>query len=79
MYGIELIIIIVATIGSALSPNNLSVDMYTIIIIWRLILGLGIGGDYPLSASKYYYKYYKFFYIVSFFFLVTMNNMKVYN
>ncbi|RGB36206.1 major facilitator superfamily domain-containing protein [Rhizophagus diaphanus] len=50
MYGIELMIIIVTTIGSALSPKNLSIDMYTIIIIWRLILGLGIGGDYPLSA-----------------------------
>ncbi|POG78603.1 major facilitator superfamily domain-containing protein [Rhizophagus irregularis DAOM 181602=DAOM 197198] len=50
MYGIELMIIIVTTIGSALSPKNLSIDMYTIIIVWRLILGLGIGGDYPLSA-----------------------------
>ncbi|CAB4433416.1 unnamed protein product [Rhizophagus irregularis] len=50
MYGIELMIIIVTTIGSALSPKNLAIDMYTIIIIWRLILGLGIGGDYPLSA-----------------------------
>jgi PHS family inorganic phosphate transporter-like MFS transporter len=53
MYGVELMIIIFATIGSALSPNNLSIDMYTIIIIWRVILGLGIGGDYPLSAGKY--------------------------
>ncbi|RIA93138.1 major facilitator superfamily domain-containing protein [Glomus cerebriforme] len=50
MYGVELMIIIVATIGSALSPKNLSIDMYTIIIVWRVILGLGIGGDYPLSA-----------------------------
>ena len=55
MYGIELMIIIIATIGSALSPSNLSNNMYIVIIIWRVILGLGIGGDYPLSASDYHY------------------------
>ncbi|CAI2167822.1 12884_t:CDS:2 [Funneliformis geosporum] len=51
MYGVELIIIILATIGSAASPPIQSpIDLFTIIMTWRVILGLGIGGDYPLSA-----------------------------
>jgi PHS family inorganic phosphate transporter-like MFS transporter len=62
MYGIELMIIIVATIGSALAPNNSL--MYNIIIIWRVILGLGIGGDYPLSASKYLITFILIFYSI---------------
>ncbi|CAG8626626.1 8111_t:CDS:2 [Funneliformis mosseae] len=54
MYGVELIIIILATIGTAASPSHSPIDMYTIIMTWRLLLGLGIGGDYPLSAGNYF-------------------------
>ncbi|RUS22877.1 phosphate:H+ symporter [Endogone sp. FLAS-F59071] len=50
MYGLELIIIIVATIGQALSGNGPAVSVWAAIVFWRLILGIGIGGDYPLSA-----------------------------
>ncbi|KAF9162879.1 Inorganic phosphate transporter pho84 [Mortierella sp. AD011] len=39
MYGVELMIIIVATLGQALSGNGET-----------LIVGVGIGGDHPLSA-----------------------------
>ncbi|KAJ3273949.1 Inorganic phosphate transporter pho84, partial [Blyttiomyces sp. JEL0837] len=51
MYGVELIIMIVCTIGSSFSaPALKGFDIITIIIIWRFCLGVGIGGDYPMSA-----------------------------
>ncbi|KAI2780838.1 phosphate permease [Daldinia loculata] len=50
MYGLELIIIIFATLGQALSSGSPSVNIVGLIIFWRVILGVGIGGDYPLSS-----------------------------
>ncbi|KAI2618843.1 phosphate permease [Hypoxylon sp. NC1633] len=50
MYGLELIIIIFATLGQALSSGSPSVDVVGLIIFWRVLLGVGIGGDYPLSS-----------------------------
>jgi PHS family inorganic phosphate transporter-like MFS transporter len=50
MYGIELIIIIFATFGQALTSSSPSVDIVGIIIFWRVLMGIGIGGDYPLSS-----------------------------
>src|SRR5215475_4240748 len=57
MYGVELIIIIVATVASALCGNSGNganvgqvVSVAGSIIFWRVIMGIGIGGDYPLSA-----------------------------
>ncbi|KAI1175040.1 major facilitator superfamily domain-containing protein [Nemania sp. FL0916] len=50
MYGLELIVIIFATIGQALSSGSPSVDIVGLIIFWRVLLGVGIGGDYPLSS-----------------------------
>ncbi|KAI8619870.1 major facilitator superfamily domain-containing protein [Chytriomyces sp. MP71] len=51
MYGVELLIMIVCTIGSAFSAS--AINGFSIIVIlslWRFILGIGIGGDYPMSA-----------------------------
>ncbi|KAI8813801.1 phosphate transporter [Cladochytrium replicatum] len=51
MYGIELVILIVGAIGSALSASpKAGVDIIAILGFWRLILGIGVGGDYPVSA-----------------------------
>ncbi|KAK8033379.1 phosphate transport protein [Apiospora marii] len=50
MYGLELIIIIFATVAQALSSNSPSVDVVGLIIFWRVLMGIGIGGDYPLSS-----------------------------
>ncbi|KAG0296345.1 Inorganic phosphate transporter pho84 [Linnemannia gamsii] len=50
MYGIELMIIIVATVGQALSGEGRVISLPAALIVWRLFLGIGIGGDYPLSA-----------------------------
>ncbi|KAF7866783.1 hypothetical protein EAF04_005625 [Stromatinia cepivora] len=50
MYGLELIIIIFATLAQALTSSSPAVDIVGIIIFWRVIMGIGIGGDYPLSS-----------------------------
>ncbi|KAH8681495.1 major facilitator superfamily domain-containing protein [Xylariales sp. PMI_506] len=50
MYGIELIIILFATFGQALSSASPSVNIVGLIIFWRVLMGVGIGGDYPLSS-----------------------------
>ncbi|KZT22010.1 phosphate permease [Neolentinus lepideus HHB14362 ss-1] len=50
MYGIELMIIIVATFGQAVSGNGHAVGIIGVLVVWRFIMGVGIGGDYPLSA-----------------------------
>jgi len=44
IYGLEAVLMIIGALVSALSPN------FTILLIGRLILGLGIGGDYPASG-----------------------------
>ncbi|KAI1335447.1 phosphate permease [Xylariaceae sp. FL0016] len=50
MYGLELIVIIFATLGQALTSGSPSVNIVGLIIFWRVLLGVGIGGDYPLSS-----------------------------
>jgi MFS transporter, PHS family, inorganic phosphate transporter len=50
MYGLELILIIFATLGQALSSNSPGVTIVGVIIFWRVLMGVGIGGDYPLSS-----------------------------
>jgi MFS transporter, PHS family, inorganic phosphate transporter len=52
MYGLELLIIIGSTIGIAMSSSGEAGSMNLLgwLISWRVLLGVGIGGDYPLSA-----------------------------
>ncbi|MEM0156229.1 MAG: MFS transporter [Thermoplasmataceae archaeon] len=48
IYGLELVILVIGALGSAfLTPTN---GVY-ILIIWRFILGIGIGGDYATSST----------------------------
>ncbi len=48
IYGLELIILIIGALGSAfLTPVN---GVY-VLIAWRFILGIGIGGDYATSST----------------------------
>jgi len=53
VYGKELIICIIGTILVISLPN--SIPTPTLKMIWifcfRLLMGIGIGGDYPMSAS----------------------------
>ncbi|OJJ33265.1 hypothetical protein ASPWEDRAFT_115972 [Aspergillus wentii DTO 134E9] len=50
MYGIELMIIILATLAQALSSDSRALSIVGILVFWRVIMGIGIGGDYPLSS-----------------------------
>ncbi|CAG8814910.1 21827_t:CDS:2, partial [Racocetra persica] len=50
VYGLELSIMIIATIGSAMSSTSFAITTWGSLIFWRFILGIGIGGDYPVSA-----------------------------
>jgi MFS family permease len=44
VYGLEAVLMIIGALVSALAPN------FTLLLVGRLILGLGIGGDYPASG-----------------------------
>lgn len=50
MYGLELLVIIVSTFAQALASSSPSMDIVGLIIFWRVLMGIGIGGDYPLSS-----------------------------
>jgi MFS transporter, PHS family, inorganic phosphate transporter len=45
IYGYEVLILAIGAIASALAPN------YAFLLVCRAILGIGIGGDYPVSAT----------------------------
>jgi MFS transporter, PHS family, inorganic phosphate transporter len=52
MYGIELVVIITATLGVAMSSDGAesSMSVFAWLIWWRIVVGIGVGADYPLSA-----------------------------
>jgi PHS family inorganic phosphate transporter-like MFS transporter len=50
MYGIELMIMITATFAQALTGASKAVSAIGVLVVWRFIMGVGVGGDYPLSA-----------------------------
>ena len=50
MYGLELILIIIATLAQSLSSASASISIVGVLIFWRVMMGIGIGGDYPLSS-----------------------------
>ncbi|OCL10849.1 phosphate permease [Glonium stellatum] len=50
MYGIELMMIISATLAQALCSPSKAISFVGVLIFWRVAMGIGIGGDYPLSA-----------------------------
>lgn len=52
MYGIELLLIISATLGVVMcsSGTHGSMSVYAWLIWWRIVVGVGVGADYPLSA-----------------------------
>ena len=50
MYLLTLIIMITATIGQASSASAVRGFSFAAwLVIWRFLLGFGIGGDYPVS------------------------------
>ncbi|KAI7852174.1 major facilitator superfamily domain-containing protein [Circinella umbellata] len=52
IYGFELLIIIIGTINCATSASAVrGVSGIAFLGLWRLVLGFGVGGDYPMSAT----------------------------
>ncbi|PIL29813.1 MFS general substrate transporter [Ganoderma sinense ZZ0214-1] len=50
MYGIEMMLIIVASFGQAMCGQAQAANIIGVLVVWRVVLGVGIGGDYPLSS-----------------------------
>jgi PHS family inorganic phosphate transporter-like MFS transporter len=52
LYGVELGIVIAATLGltQASAGYGDSMQIYPWIVFWRTMLGVGVGAEYPLSA-----------------------------
>ncbi|KAJ2914518.1 hypothetical protein MD484_g5912, partial [Candolleomyces efflorescens] len=50
-YGISLLIIIISTFAQALSASAPAVHIIGVLIVWRFLMGIGIGGNYPTSAA----------------------------
>lgn len=52
MYGVELLLLISATLGVVMSSEGAegSMNVFAWLIWWRIVVGIGVGADYPLSA-----------------------------
>ena len=52
MYGVELLLVIGATLGATMcsAGTHDSMSIYGWLIWWRIVVGIGVGADYPLSA-----------------------------
>ncbi|KAK4162088.1 putative inorganic phosphate transporter [Cladorrhinum sp. PSN259] len=51
LYGIELVLVIVSTIGVATTSTGYGdISFLALFTWWRFVMGIGIGAEYPLSA-----------------------------
>jgi PHS family inorganic phosphate transporter-like MFS transporter len=50
MYGVELLIIICTTLAQSLASSSIALNVISLLSFWRFLMGIGVGGDYPLSA-----------------------------
>ncbi|KAL4928906.1 phosphate transporter [Aspergillus undulatus] len=52
MYGVELALLIASTLGVAMSSTGEhgSMSVFAWLVWWRIVVGIGVGADYPLSA-----------------------------
>ncbi|KAJ2665552.1 hypothetical protein IWW48_000003 [Coemansia sp. RSA 1200] len=52
VYAASLMIAIITTVASAFSSSMVKgINVFVVLFIWRVLLGFGIGGDYPLTAT----------------------------
>jgi PHS family inorganic phosphate transporter-like MFS transporter len=51
LYAVSLSVMAIGAIGSAFSVPFLGLSTLSVLTLWRFVLGVGIGGDYPLSAT----------------------------
>ncbi len=45
IYGLEALLMVIGALASAFAPN------FAFLIVCRFVLGIGVGGDYPMSAT----------------------------
>lgn len=50
VYGTELIVMIIATVAQCCLGESSAINFVAIFTFFRIIQGIGIGGDYPLSS-----------------------------
>ncbi|AET37619.1 phosphate transporter PHO84 Ecym_1388 [Eremothecium cymbalariae DBVPG len=50
IYGVELIIMIAATVLQCTIGSSPSINFVAVLTFYRIVMGIGIGGDYPLSS-----------------------------
>ncbi|EAW10388.1 phosphate transporter [Aspergillus clavatus NRRL 1] len=52
MYGVELILLIASTLGVVMASRGEhdSMNVFGWLVWWRILVGIGVGADYPLSA-----------------------------
>ncbi|KAI1179392.1 major facilitator superfamily domain-containing protein [Nemania sp. FL0916] len=50
MYGVELGIILISTLCCCLVAASQAISFTGLMTFWRVMMGIGIGGDYPLSS-----------------------------
>ncbi|KAM3529429.1 hypothetical protein NHJ13051_001909 [Beauveria bassiana] len=50
MYGIELGIVLFTIFSCALASGSPSMSSPGVLIFWRVLLGIAVGGDYPLAS-----------------------------
>lgn len=50
MYGLELIIILIGTFEQSISGAGPGLAVLGPLIFWQVVMGVGVGGDYPLSS-----------------------------
>ncbi|XP_076932440.1 putative inorganic phosphate transporter 1-9 [Bidens hawaiensis] len=51
VYGVSLMMMVAGSIGCGFSLSRLTSMMFVSLGLFRILLGIGIGGDYPLSAT----------------------------
>ncbi|KAJ2771082.1 hypothetical protein IWQ57_002371, partial [Coemansia nantahalensis] len=52
VYAASLMIALITTVASAFSNDMVKgFNVFIVLFIWRVLLGFGIGGDYPLTAT----------------------------
>lgn len=51
IFMVTLVLVVIGSLGSATCYSGGSVNIYDQLAIWRFLLGFGVGGEYPLSAT----------------------------
>ncbi|CDR45071.1 CYFA0S16e01728g1_1 [Cyberlindnera fabianii] len=50
IYGTELIVMICATVAQCVIGSSAAINFTAILVFFRIVMGIGIGGDYPMSS-----------------------------